>query len=659
MPSDEEEYVVTPIKRDQQMLESPATIKVITKEEIECYGYETLGELLRAQHEIDIINNSVFTTVSIRGCSGVVGSERILVLVNGRPVNTVITGSIEPCMIKLDNVERVEIMRSPCSAVYGANAFAGVINIITTLIQDTTLGITSVLSGETMIDKNSYSESKTSTGHAEFCRIIYNNQVDDTVGFSIASSYLNKGGAISNAELENKTVALKVKLIDIKNTDVILYMGTSEGRMGLPKYDISRDITGTYRMTGKLSITSKYLDMIYRRLIDPVSDITIRLYRELTEFEFQLPVLRLLPDGSKEWQEEYPVYPETLTGLEVQYNWLVNEQNFITTGIDVKHEITEVSHYIKKSPGLIDDVYYDSVNKRYTSNTKAIYIHNEYKPNSQLTLTSGLRYDYQSIYKDIYSPRVAVIYRLKDKPTVLRCAVARAFRVPNIAEQYSQQYFGSVLVQKTPSQKSLSPETIIGYEAGISHQFRDDDKIEVIVFKNEMDNLIDAPYTMGTKTMPVRREYINQGSAETKGIEITLQKNFPEQQITGILNYTYMDTCFTTSREKKKMPYIPENKLTLKLEYMPKDTLHVGVKVTWVGKRMSAVNKYLDTSEDISELPAYSVVDTYLRWRLNNTTLLHVVINNLFDTDYKTGPGLRTTYRRAIQIGVNCNINFM
>jgi outer membrane receptor for ferrienterochelin and colicin len=252
-----------------------------------------------------------------------------------------------------------------------------------------------------------------------------------------------------------------------------------------------------------------------------------------------------------------------------------------------------------------------------------------------------------------------VIYRLKDKPTVLRCAVARAFRVPNIAEQYSQQYFGSVLVQKTPSQKSLSPETIIGYEAGISHQFRDDDKIEVIVFKNEMDNLIDAPYTMGTKTMPVRREYINQGSAETKGIEITLQKNFPEQQITGILNYTYMDTCFTTSREKKKMPYIPENKLTLKLEYMPKDTLHVGVKVTWVGKRMSAVNKYLDTSEDISELPAYSVVDTYLRWRLNNTTLLHVVINNLFDTDYKTGPGLRTTYRRAIQIGVNCNINFM
>lgn len=125
--------VVTASRIGQKLSEAPATMLVITSQQIEERGYEELDDALRDIAGIDLIHVSGGFP-SIRTFRGMYGDEnrRILFLIDGIVENSLI-GSFEmggPAY-SLHNVERIEIIWGPGSALYGANAFGGVINMIT------------------------------------------------------------------------------------------------------------------------------------------------------------------------------------------------------------------------------------------------------------------------------------------------------------------------------------------------------------------------------------------------------------------------------------------------------------------------------------------------------------------------------------------------
>ncbi len=122
----------TATKVEQTVQEAPATIEVITREELQQMGVENLYQALSFLPGINITESfNGYTDVVIRGVVPSHFNNKVLLMIDGHPVEDPFTGSFYLKGFPLKSVERVEVIRGPASVLYGTNAFSGVINIVT------------------------------------------------------------------------------------------------------------------------------------------------------------------------------------------------------------------------------------------------------------------------------------------------------------------------------------------------------------------------------------------------------------------------------------------------------------------------------------------------------------------------------------------------
>ena len=131
-----EEIVIVATREEQDIIRIPGNVSVITSEEIRESAAKQITDVLRRESGIMVTNTSGSTptgvTVEFRGFNNGGGNGgRTLVLIDGWKVNQADTGSPDWASIPLENIERVEIIRGPATAIYGDIAMAGVINIVT------------------------------------------------------------------------------------------------------------------------------------------------------------------------------------------------------------------------------------------------------------------------------------------------------------------------------------------------------------------------------------------------------------------------------------------------------------------------------------------------------------------------------------------------
>jgi outer membrane receptor protein involved in Fe transport len=127
------ETVITASRGAQTPLDAPNSTTIITRQDIQLSGITRIPELLRRAAGTDVMQvTGGDTNVSLRGFNSRL-ANKLLVLVNGRSVYNDILGSTywETLSVDVDQIDRIEVVRGPGSALYGANAFAGVVNIIT------------------------------------------------------------------------------------------------------------------------------------------------------------------------------------------------------------------------------------------------------------------------------------------------------------------------------------------------------------------------------------------------------------------------------------------------------------------------------------------------------------------------------------------------
>lgn len=128
--------VVTATKTEHSLGETTADVSVVTREQIEKMPVTTVLDVLRTMQGVSVGSQrgfaagSTYNKLSIRGM-GANAQGRILVLMDGMPVQAAGSGSFEWNSVDLNNVERIEVVRGPASALYGSSAMGGVINIIT------------------------------------------------------------------------------------------------------------------------------------------------------------------------------------------------------------------------------------------------------------------------------------------------------------------------------------------------------------------------------------------------------------------------------------------------------------------------------------------------------------------------------------------------
>lgn len=128
--------VVTATRNDVAFSEAPASVTIITSEQIDLRRNARIGDVLAEVPGLYLRNNakgaqfpsSGQASIAIRG---VPRTTRTLVMIDGQPINSALSGGIDLSSIMLDNVRRIEVVRGPYSALYGGNAMGGVIHVLT------------------------------------------------------------------------------------------------------------------------------------------------------------------------------------------------------------------------------------------------------------------------------------------------------------------------------------------------------------------------------------------------------------------------------------------------------------------------------------------------------------------------------------------------
>jgi len=486
-----EEIVVIASRYPDIILESVVSVEVISQEEIEVSQLENLAGILQNIGGLEIVDYGSpgdLKSVSIRGSS----PEQVLVMVDGQVVNDPQTGKIDLGQIPADLIEKIEIYRGPASALYGANALGGVINIITRGAEEESEVKAGVFFG-------SY--------HTQKYQVSYQDQSDD-LGYYLSGQYYRTDGELENSQMDKISFMAKVSNELDEQTDLNLTLRYHDYQRGLPG------------PTNNPTPDAVQNDRDFNLNLNWQKREEDRDMNLIAWYDFH----RLYYDNPGEWGHTGPSIHKTYTaGLSFDstyYDFTFGDED----NSDSDHTLTWGAEVKNNSVDSTDIGNHQDLNV-------AIFIQDVWQPAEEedLTVTAGLRYDFNQTYGGQFNPRVGFAYQLQDEISV-HASVGRAYRAPTYDDLYwpEDAYVGG--------NPDLIPEIAWAYEAGLRFMNEEGDtQAELNIFRKNVSQLINwAPDNEGIWRPS------NIGSARVDGVEVLLKKEFKEHLL-GNLNYTYLD----------------------------------------------------------------------------------------------------------------------
>ncbi len=397
------ETVQSAARHVQPLAHSPSAMTVLTREDIEASGARSLPEVLRLVPNMDVdMVKPLWYAVGVRGETSE-ASDSLLLLIDDRDVTFELFGAplwtVQP--FSLDDVERIEIIRGPGSALYGANAYAGVVQVFTRRPGEGPTASASIRGGE----HGALEISGRWSGRA--------GPVSLSASTGVTRQDLWTGRDISGID------ALRGRLqanLDLESAGKLLFEGGSYHTTGKLHADVGEvDLRDLLDLYGKLRY--RLGDFSLQAVYDHVSvesDLGLNLYSSLLDQKLaELPPI----DGSVDkvsllaGHAVEVFYNRLSYGVEYVYN-LYHADAFY----DPDHDEHRVGVYLQDEfdlAGVVNDL------------TDA-----EMPP---LIVTAGLRYDHNSVTRYELSPRAAVIFAPSDEHS-FRFGYAHAFLKPTFFE---------------------------------------------------------------------------------------------------------------------------------------------------------------------------------------------------------------------------------
>ncbi len=623
-------------KMEEDAAEAPSIVTVITEKEIENIGARTLTDILMIVPGMDVIKEPAFGIVEFgsRGIRRTV--EKIKIMVDGHSLNMPFTGDAATFFddFSLKIVKRIEIIRGPGSALYGANAFHAVINIITKKASD--ISGLKIASGFGSFDTQEYGilygKQLRGIDIVGFIDFYNTNGLSDTIkedalsGLPFFNRFSTAPGDTDdsrnmldlNLNLSYKDLQLNTKYM---NKDTESFVG--------PNFVLTNDSENRYNyVMGELSYK---LNIGERLRFKP------RAYYDQYDMEFDS---ELFPDGffipfDLDGDGDVESFPDGASGIakatnrrlggEIQLDYDLFDNNTLTMGFNYEWEkqdnVNSSANFdpitgaaLGAQQNLSDtDNWIKEVNRQIW----AIYIQDKWNLTDDLGLTIGIRHDHYSDFEGTTNPRIGLVWNFMENAT-LKLLYGQAFRAPSFLELYS---INNPALLGNPD---LKPETIRTYEAGLDYKFTEKLRANFNYFFNVVrDEIVEAP-----KHDPFSPQiYSNLGGSNIQGIEFEVKANL-DHLLNGSYawaNYTYQDS----ESKGDPQPDVPKHKGNVGINVGLSKYFNANIHSFITGNR---VREEADTRDDS---PGYAIVNlTMIAKEFYKDMKIKASVFNLLDKDY-------------------------
>ncbi|MGR3318423.1 MAG: TonB-dependent receptor plug domain-containing protein [Candidatus Anammoxibacter sp.] len=642
----EERSVTIASKMKEDISKAPSIVTVITAKEIENMGARTITDILRIVPGIDIIKTaeSGVKNVSARGIRST-RSAKIKVLIDGHSINMPFTGDAFLFFddLPLKNVKKIEIIRGPGSALYGANAFLAVINVITKDAEDID-GI-NISSGFGSFDTQEYSISFGTNLHGinivGFADYYNTNGLSDTIkedalfGLPFFGRFSLAPGDTDDSRNE-LDLSLKLSYKDLELN--AMYMNKDQEPFVGPSFVLTNqsdqffnyvmgDLRYKYELWGKLTLRPK----IYYDQYD--MEFSLQPFPEGFTIPFDLD-----GDGDIETWPDGMIGNVFVTnrrlGGEIQADYELFENNLLTFGFNYEWERQDnirTFGNLDTSTGAARDsiVNGSSVGqewiREFTRQIWAIYIQNKWDVTNNIGLTIGIRHDHYSDFEGTTNPRIGLVWNFAGDAT-LKILYGQAFRAPSFLELFT---INNPAILGNPD---LDPETIRTYELGIGYRFTDNFSANVNYFFNVIRDEIGL-LPKSSPREPAR--FANLGGPNVQGIELEVKADFPGlwNGVYAFANYSYLDA----ESKGDPLPDVPKHKGNIGINAGITRYLNANLHTFISGSRVRAEADQRDDS------PGYALMNLTLTAKdFFKGFKVKASLFNLLDKDYNDPAPINT-----------------
>jgi outer membrane cobalamin receptor len=594
--------VVTATRGKSSTQELPYTMSVVSEDRISLINPLNVSEVLQniqGAYIKDYGGVGDLKTISLRGSN----AGQVLVLLDGQRLNNPQTGEIDLSTISLDEIERVEILRGGSSAIYGADAIGGVLNMVTRRGQapDGIGASLSVLGGSFI------------TRSLDASIDIENDMVDGSVTYR----RLNSDGDFSFTDQEGKDQTRQNNDLSSQNifTAFKFELGQSPFKTNLDMsygyYTSERGAPGPLDFPSftarQWDTNQKFQTQFKGKVFNPLHSYNIQGFWNWNKNRFEEPEGFFATD-SKNKSGNY--------GIESHIKSVILPHQILTYGLGYREEWMNSNQF----------------QESHERNIYFFFVQDEIQFKSQLGVSPmsieiipALRYDSYSDFGSRWSPKIGASLSLGSEwQTILKLNAGSNFRAPT----FNQLYWPSDVWSR--GNPDLKPESGLDWDMGVNFRLPllNRFSFDIVYFNIYMDDLIqwqsvDFIYTP-----------VNVSKARTKGLEINTSLQLIDNILDIVGNYTYLD-----AKNKSDGEY--NNKF---LVYRSRHNLNITLNFRW--NYFSFAYDYRNVSRQFSdeenssefEIKPYNISDFTLRFQPkfdNWQPTLSFQVRNVFDENYQ------------------------
>jgi len=635
--------ITTAGKKKEKISDIPASVVLVTREEIETYGYQTLAEIVENIPGLYITDDYWSQNTGIRGFWDYTSNRNIIILVNGIPLRNELSSSysFENIVVPVEAIDRIEVVRGPMSVIYGNGAFFGVINIFTNQFDE----------------KESVNQVSASIGSEKTSKLFVR-----TAGKQGDFQYVFNGSYFY-------TYGLDVPLSKMVSSPAILpYLGLSEDHTTEGQLERSEkffNFSGTFKAFSfdtSYTETGKEGSVIFPSIADGTSFVTkdMRInvgYKKKLSNTSRLEskvcyfMHRYSADYDMLFEEFYGTQEEGAFGFRAALNLFItpSPKLDITMGMDYIY-VQDVFNDVTV-PAFARNLYHYRLADGEAIITQSIFAQIDYTLSDRLKFTAGAMLEQTpgytleerigdftignaSITQATFShpqvefvPRIALIYSLNDR-NIFKFLYGKAINRPS--------FFQNIDLLFTPDLPPLKPETIHTFEINYIAQLSSKFTMNLSVFRNILDKLIYRSLYIVDDT--VNAYHANVGEMGTHGAEMTVICS-PSPNLYFELSGTYQYTQDKRAGfEDIEVAYSPKFLGYLKASYFFNKNISLSVTGNYVSPMESYYDATLSPPTRLGEkVDGYFLLGANLRIRklFGIGMFLNLRVSNLLDEEVR------------------------